>query len=50
MQRNENLQSAFALGLKAYILLQGVDPDAPEEDEENEVEDADVDQEEPDLL
>jgi len=34
---------------KCY-LLQGVDPDAPEEDEENEVEDADGDQEETDLL
>ncbi|XP_062174970.1 anaphase-promoting complex subunit 7 [Alnus glutinosa] len=30
--------------------MKGVDPDAPEEDEENEVEDADGDQEEPDLL
>lgn len=30
--------------------MKGVDPDAPEEDEENEVEDADGDQEETDLL
>ncbi|PON80299.1 N-terminal acetyltransferase A, auxiliary subunit [Parasponia andersonii] len=30
--------------------LKGVDPDAPEEDEENDVEDADADQEETDLL
>ncbi|XVF28370.1 hypothetical protein REPUB_Repub15cG0023700 [Reevesia pubescens] len=30
--------------------MKGVDPDAPEEDEENEVEDADADQEENDLL
>lgn len=34
---------------KLYF-LQGVDPDAPEEDEENEVEDPDADQEETDLL
>lgn len=30
--------------------MKGVDPDAPEEDEENEVEDADGDQEETELL
>ncbi|EXB74838.1 Anaphase-promoting complex subunit 7 [Morus notabilis] len=30
--------------------MKGVDPDAPEDDEENEVEDADADQEETDLL
>lgn len=30
--------------------LQGVDPDAPEEDEENEVDDAEGDQEEAELL
>ncbi|PON88273.1 N-terminal acetyltransferase A, auxiliary subunit [Trema orientale] len=30
--------------------MKGVDPDAPEEDEENDVEDADADQEETDLL
>lgn len=31
-------------------LVQGVDPDAPEEDEENDVDDADGDQEETELL
>ena len=30
--------------------VQGVDPDAPEEDEENEAEDVDGDQEEAELL
>lgn len=33
-----------------YMHLQGMDPDAPEEDEENEIEDADGDAEEVDLL
>lgn len=32
------------------MLLQGVDPDAPEDDEDNEVDDADGDQEEAELL
>lgn len=32
------------------ITFQGVDPDAPEEDEDNEVDDADGDQEETELL
>lgn len=31
-------------------MLQGVDPDAPEDDEDNEVDDADGDQEETELL
>ena len=31
-------------------ILQGVDPDAPEDDEDNEVDDADGDQEETELL
>lgn len=30
--------------------LQGMDPDAPEEDDENDIEDADADQEEAELL
>lgn len=30
--------------------VQGVDPDAPEDDEENEIEDADGDQEDAELL
>jgi anaphase-promoting complex subunit 7 len=30
--------------------LQGVDPDAPEEDEENEADDIDADQGDPDLI
>lgn len=30
--------------------MQGLDPDAPEEDEENDVEDADGDQEETELI
>lgn len=32
------------------LILQGVDPDAPEDDEDNEVDDADGDQEETELL
>lgn len=32
------------------VLLQGVDPDAPDEDEENDVDDGEGDQEETELL
>lgn len=36
--------------LHSQSYMQGVDPDAPEEDEENDVDDADGDQEETELL
>lgn len=32
------------------VTVQGVDPDAPEDDEDNEIEDADADQEDAELL
>lgn len=34
----------------SLLMLQGIDPDAPEEDEDNEVDDGEGDQEETELL
>lgn len=50
----ENSSKINAIFCTFYVLrchhMQGVDPDAPEEDDENDVEDADADQEETELL
>lgn len=43
-------KSLFLHWSAASLLVQGLDPDAPDEDEENEVEDAEGDQEETELL
>lgn len=50
-QPNEGWNKSLFLHLSAASLfVQGLDPDAPDEDEENEVEDAEGDQEETELL